>query len=255
MSEELLLKDWNKFVSLLPEERIIYIVKNVDVWSKTEEITRKKEEKELGDMEVKNDPMRDSGDLILTNKRLIHLKYMYKIEREPSVLGFIEIGTKKKKELPTPTGYEYVKFDIPLDKIVSVESTSPIILQVKLAYNAEIIKLNFLNIVNFLGSNRYDFNSIIRSMNFDLYAEQRKQETNEFRKNLSSLVYEIQHRPKEVVSYNIVTEFNLNKDGTISVKCPYCGAPTPLHSKESEVVCKYCGKTYIVPKKILDLIS
>jgi DNA-directed RNA polymerase subunit RPC12/RpoP len=162
---------------------------------------------------------------------------------------------KKKKELPTPIGYGHVKFEIPLDKIVSVESTSPTTLQVKLAYNAEIIKLNFLNIVNFLGSNHYDFNSIIRSMNFDLYVEQRKQETNEFRKNLSSFVYEIQHRPKEVVSYNIVAEFNLNKDGTISVKCPYCGAPTPLHSKESEVVCKYCGKTYIVPKKILDLIS
>jgi primosomal protein N' len=82
-----------------------------------------------------------------------------------------------------------------------------------------------------------------------------KNEANELKKNLSSLVYEVQHRPKEIVSYNIVTEFNLNKDGTISVKCPYCGAPAPLHSKESEVVCKYCGKTYIIPKKILDLIS
>ncbi|MEM2057244.1 MAG: hypothetical protein QXO76_03180 [Thermoproteota archaeon] len=80
------------------------------------------------------------------------------------------------------------------------------------------------------------------------------QEANEFRKNISLLVYEVQHRPEEVVQYNIVTKFNLSEDGTISVQCPYCGASAPL-IKESEVTCKYCGKQYIVPKKILDLIG
>jgi DNA-directed RNA polymerase subunit RPC12/RpoP len=81
------------------------------------------------------------------------------------------------------------------------------------------------------------------------------QEENEFRKNLSYLVYEAQHHPKEVVQYSVVTRFDLGKDGTLSVSCPYCGASAPLRSKESEVTCKYCGKQYIIPKKILDLIG
>ncbi len=76
----------------------------------------------------------------------------------------------------------------------------------------------------------------------------------EFKKTLSYLVYEIQHRPREVVQYNIVVKFSIDKDGTISVQCPHCGASAPLRIKESEVTCKYCGKQYIIPKKLLDLI-
>jgi uncharacterized Zn-finger protein len=39
------------------------------------------------------------------------------------------------------------------------------------------------------------------------------------------------------------------------VKCPYCGAPAPLESRESRVVCRYCGKTYIIPRRILYLVG
>jgi len=78
--------------------------------------------------------------------------------------------------------------------------------------------------------------------------------THVFKKELSYLVYEIRYRPKEIVQYNIVTKLNLDQDGTLSVECPHCGASAPLRIKESEVTCKYCGKQYVIPKKILYLI-
>lgn len=46
----------------------------------------------------------------------------------------------------------------------------------------------------------------------------------------------------------------IGKDGVIKIQCPHCGASQPTESKSREVTCKYCGKTYIVPKKILDMI-
>ncbi|MGC9086922.1 MAG: hypothetical protein ACP5IT_12085 [Thermoproteota archaeon] len=302
MSEELLIEGWKKFISLFPEEKIIYVYKNVEAWSKTEKVRHKKFCKDEGFLEVDIPFIPHFGDLVLTNKRLIYFEYYYKVEpltKKEKLIGrlvnftglgsFVSFfglvytlfaaniplaflfllstllcwGTNGKlvnlqsklriAKMPIPTSYTQVMFEVPLEKIASAESISPTSLTIKMTYKIEEITLDFLPLSfydPFLGKNLLIPYALEPS-----YIKRRKQEAIEFKRNLSLLVYEVQHRPKEVVSYNIVTEFNLNKDGTISVKCPFCGASAPLHSKESEVVCKYCGKTYVVPKKILELIS
>jgi hypothetical protein len=293
MSEELLFEDWKRLVSFLPEERIVQVCKNVDA----KMIRRGTEEEMFGDI-VEVIPSPDLGDLILTNKRLIHLKHRYEIWHVlkgpigalkilvaffilalliatplgllfgslwfflslmssgslllPTVVILFSLfllllswrsskKKRKKEEVPRPTGYEQVKFEIPLDGIVNIEGFSPFVLRLKLAHKRDILNLNFLC-------------ASCRNL-YEKDLEQRKQEVNEFRKNLSTLLYEAQHPPREIISYNIVVEFSLGRDGTISVKCPYCGASDLLHSKESEATCRYCGKKYIIPKKILDLIK
>jgi DNA-directed RNA polymerase subunit RPC12/RpoP len=57
-------------------------------------------------------------------------------------------------------------------------------------------------------------------------------------------------RTSHVVSANV----NMGKVGTISMECPHCGASQPLTSKSNEVICKYCGKNYVIPKKVLELL-
>jgi primosomal protein N' len=47
---------------------------------------------------------------------------------------------------------------------------------------------------------------------------------------------------------------NMGKVGTINMECPHCGASQPLSSKTNKVSCKHCGKKYIIPKKVLDLL-
>jgi DNA-directed RNA polymerase subunit RPC12/RpoP len=59
---------------------------------------------------------------------------------------------------------------------------------------------------------------------------------------------------RETVSYNIVAKFELDASGTLVIKCPSCGSSVPLESKETVGKCKYCGSTYTVPRKILDLV-
>ncbi|MBO3842206.1 MAG: hypothetical protein FGF48_07305 [Candidatus Brockarchaeota archaeon] len=226
-----LFEDWKDFVTLLPEERIINVYKDVDF-----------------------------GDLILTNKRLIHLKYkceykyrkkiafMYKYVSRITLLSlllypflflllflsflflllplllfvFTLILATRRVEKYWPIGYKQVSFEVPLEKI-EVESSED---SLRIRYRRRPIFIRFNDV-----SHMY-----------------------EFKKTLSYLVYEVQHRPKETVQYNIVVKFNIDKDGTISVQCPHCGASAPLRTKESEVTCKYCGKQYIIPKKLLDLI-
>ena len=61
-------------------------------------------------------------------------------------------------------------------------------------------------------------------------------------------------RRKERTQYLISTNFQIGNDGTIKIQCPYCSASKPAESKSSEVTCTYCGRTYVVPKKILDMI-
>ena len=55
-------------------------------------------------------------------------------------------------------------------------------------------------------------------------------------------------------SYVISANVNIGKISTISMECPHCGASQPLSQKSNEVTCKYCGKNYIIPKKVLDLL-
>jgi uncharacterized Zn-finger protein len=55
-------------------------------------------------------------------------------------------------------------------------------------------------------------------------------------------------------NYVISANLNIGKISTISMECPHCGASQPVSSKNNEVTCKYCGKNYIIPKKVLDLL-
>jgi len=51
-----------------------------------------------------------------------------------------------------------------------------------------------------------------------------------------------------------IRERNMGKIGAINMECPHCGVSQPLRSKSNEVKCKNCGKNYIIPKKVLDLL-
>jgi len=51
-----------------------------------------------------------------------------------------------------------------------------------------------------------------------------------------------------------IRNINLGKVSTISMECPHCGASQPLSSKSNEVKCKHCGKKYIIPKKVIELL-
>jgi ribosomal protein S27AE len=42
--------------------------------------------------------------------------------------------------------------------------------------------------------------------------------------------------------------------GSISMKCPHCGASQLLASKSNEVVCSRCHKSYGIPKRVFDLL-
>ena len=47
---------------------------------------------------------------------------------------------------------------------------------------------------------------------------------------------------------------NMGKVSSINMECPYCGASQPLSSKNNMVKCKHCGKNYIIPKKVLEIL-
>ena len=49
-------------------------------------------------------------------------------------------------------------------------------------------------------------------------------------------------------------KLNIGKVSSISMECPHCGETQPLLSKGSLVKCKSCGKSFGVPKKVLDLL-
>jgi uncharacterized Zn-finger protein len=55
-------------------------------------------------------------------------------------------------------------------------------------------------------------------------------------------------------NYVVSANVNIGKVGTISMECPYCGASQPIATKSNEVTCKFCGKNYVIPKKVLDLL-
>ena len=51
-----------------------------------------------------------------------------------------------------------------------------------------------------------------------------------------------------------IRNVNMGRVSTINMECPHCGASQPLSSKSNEVTCKHCGKNYIIPKKVLDIM-
>jgi len=58
---------------------------------------------------------------------------------------------------------------------------------------------------------------------------------------------------RETVNYNVAASFDF-KDGVLQIKCPNCGASIPLKNKEPTGKCQFCGATYAIPTKILQLI-
>jgi len=56
-------------------------------------------------------------------------------------------------------------------------------------------------------------------------------------------------------NYLVAAKVNIGKAGTINVDCPYCSAFQTIATKSNEIKCKFCGKTFLVPKKALDLLS
>lgn len=68
-------------------------------------------------------------------------------------------------------------------------------------------------------------------------------------------VHMIAYKQKtEVVHYTIAASFNFSSSGTLEIKCPHCGASQELTEKQKILVCKYCGKSYMIPEKILSLL-
>ncbi len=55
-------------------------------------------------------------------------------------------------------------------------------------------------------------------------------------------------------NYVVSANVNIGKVGTISMECPHCSASQPIATKSNEVTCKFCGKNYVIPKKVLDLL-
>ena len=50
-----------------------------------------------------------------------------------------------------------------------------------------------------------------------------------------------------------IRDLNMGKIGTVNMVCPHCGHSQPFSSKINDVKCVNCSKTYVVPKKVLDL--
>ncbi len=55
-------------------------------------------------------------------------------------------------------------------------------------------------------------------------------------------------------SYQISTNFSLGRDGSISCACPNCGSPQDIAAKSNIAKCDHCGKSYLIPKKILEMM-
>jgi DNA-directed RNA polymerase subunit RPC12/RpoP len=51
-----------------------------------------------------------------------------------------------------------------------------------------------------------------------------------------------------------IRKLNMGKVSTINMECPHCGAVQQLSSKNNEVKCKRCGKNYVIPQKVLELL-
>jgi len=68
-----------------------------------------------------------------------------------------------------------------------------------------------------------------------------------------------EERKHEIVTYNvdvsaILREFKITEKGLLIGNCPYCSAENPLEKGKTLYTCKYCGKQYVVPNKILNLL-
>jgi transposase-like protein len=51
-----------------------------------------------------------------------------------------------------------------------------------------------------------------------------------------------------------IRELSMGKISTITMECPHCGASQAIATKSNEVKCQSCGKNYVIPKRVLDLL-
>lgn len=263
--EGLLLGNWGELVALGSDERVVGVYKGVRA-GRLRRVPRDYEyiDAELGDTA--------EGDLLLTDRRLFHLEYDYRggeeeFERMPVVLRAlyaVVAGFAVLSLLLIPASLLLMASSPPAGAALLLFSLFSLAAALGLAssFRGEPRRYRRVFLEVFLGDVRgadvYSSSSALlelrgrRAVSLEFRGED---ELNDFRRNLSSLVYELRRRPREAVSYSIVTEFSLGEGGAVLVKCPYCGAPAPLESRESRVVCRYCGKTYIIPRRILDLVG
>lgn len=61
-------------------------------------------------------------------------------------------------------------------------------------------------------------------------------------------------KQRETVNYQVVTSFDVGRDGAISLKCPSCGSPVRIRDASQARKCDYCGAEFTVPKRILDML-
>jgi hypothetical protein len=73
-------------------------------------------------------------------------------------------------------------------------------------------------------------------------------------KEKEQFVHFTDHKQKtEVVHNNIVVDFSI-RNGTLEIKCPYCGSPTSPKERINPAKCVHCQNEYIIPDKILNLL-
>lgn len=61
-------------------------------------------------------------------------------------------------------------------------------------------------------------------------------------------------KQRETVNYQVVTSFDVAKNGVISLKCPSCGSAVQMRDASNTRKCDYCKTEFMVPKRILDLM-
>lgn len=61
-------------------------------------------------------------------------------------------------------------------------------------------------------------------------------------------------KQRETVNYQVVTSFDVAKNGAISLKCPSCGSPVHMRDASPSRKCDYCGAEFMVPRRILDML-
>jgi rubrerythrin len=204
----------------LPEASSIIVLeeneKKIDSWEGRVERRGKavvEDGKYLGRTRVVLYKVKEKGNLVLTNRRLVWVERRGVFNRSQNI-----------------------SFEIPLEQIKSISGGS---------YSRYY---DYIDIVGDKAEYRFDlddckfnrFNYVVRPL-----IQTRKEQIESERREKAL---------DEMVHYNIATSFEFGKDGALLVRCPYCSSPKPQTDKSNDVKCPHCGQTYVVPKKILDLI-
>jgi ABC-type multidrug transport system fused ATPase/permease subunit len=86
------------------------------------------------------------------------------------------------------------------------------------------------------------------------YNSKLKELTSQIHEELKE-IHQLRLRP-ERVEYKVVVSYSMDK-GVLKISCPRCTASIGLDKEkvvENKYKCEYCGETFVIPKKILDLL-